>query len=174
MVAAPQIVNLFLHLAIQTRHPDKKWLSSFKASIEDIETLQWDHHGRGTWETQSHRLWCFFGTAPGDKWNWATCFEIEFKGTGKSRLGQSKLQKQVIGTGEDKNDYLILSCAGLLSGGCRWHVVTFIWKRSFLPVRLVQKPVWLWTRPSSPAICCSCLCKSRCSAAANSRSAVSW
>ena len=83
MVTAPQIINLFLHLAIQTRHPDKKWLSSFKASKGDAKTLQWDHHGRGTWETQSHRLWCFFGTSTGDKRYWVTCFEFEFKGNRK-------------------------------------------------------------------------------------------
>ena len=45
--------------------------------------------------------------------------KLNSKETGKSCLGLNKLQKQVIGTGEDKNDYLILSCAGLLSGGCR-------------------------------------------------------
>ena len=41
------------------------------------------------------------------------------KETGKSCIGQNKLQKQVTGIGEDKNYYLILSCAGLLPGGCR-------------------------------------------------------
>ena len=41
------------------------------------------------------------------------------KETGKSCIGQNKLRKQVTGIGGDKNDYLILSCAGLLPGGCR-------------------------------------------------------
>ena len=45
--------------------------------------------------------------------------KLNSKETGSSCIGQNKLQKQLTGIGEDKNYYLILSCAGLLPGGCR-------------------------------------------------------
>ena len=76
--------------------------------------------------------------------------------------------------------YLVLSNTSLLPRRGRWHIVT--WKISHwvshassltIVNECLMPIVWLDTK-WQPAICCSCLCKSLCSAAANSRSAVSF
>ena len=119
MVTAPQIVNLFLHLAIQTRHPDKNYFQVLRLQKKILKPCSEIIMGE---ELEKLKVTvCDVSLEPrlGINGIELHVLKLNSKETGKSCLGQSKLQKQVIGTGEDKNDYLILSCAGLLSGGCR-------------------------------------------------------
>ena len=119
MVTAPQIINLFLHLTIQTRHPDKNDFQVLRLQKRILKPCSEIIMGE---ELEKLKVTvCDVSLEPrlGIKDIELHVLKLNSKETGSSCIGQNKLQKQLTGIGEDKNYYLILSCAGLLPGGCR-------------------------------------------------------